>query len=84
MNLKHNSRFDFFKEKNIYYIKPCEDGNFMFSEKKSKPNRLYANDKGVSNQIKKVYGIGEESFMLSISEKPVTIGNEDNCFSLNK
>lgn len=84
MKLSNDSNFDIIKEKNIYYFQPNENGEFTFTAKASKPNRLYCTDKGVSEQIKKAYGISSESFMLSISEKPVTIGSEENLFILNK
>jgi len=84
MKLKNESTFDIIKYKNVYYFQPNEKGEFIFIEKKNKPNRLYFTDKNVSEKIKKDYGISSESFMLALSEKPINIDKETNCFILHK
>lgn len=84
MKVKDGSRFDIIENKWIYYFQPNDNGAFMFTENKSKPNRLYATDKFIASLIHSSYKIKSESVMLAISEKPIIVVSELNCFTLNK
>jgi hypothetical protein len=84
LKVKHGSRFDIVENKGSFYIQPIETGAFIFSENKSKKGRLYATDKGIANLIRSTYKIKSESVMLAISEKPIIVVSELNCFQLNR
>lgn len=84
LKLGKGSKFDFIEHKGIYYVQPNKDGAFTLGEKTGTKGRLFANDKGIAQQIKTSYRIKTESFILSVSEKGIVVVDELNCFSINK